>query len=147
MCNVRELAIALNRLPPVGPSALWQEGKGIRPNLFYQQGVTLRANYAAAEKAAEEAKIREAKYEKLSIFCGLPRVPIIGDYFRSGVDGSPIFQDRDLEFVAGKINPKTVFGPILDFDSYRKDTSEEFYAGLFVMILKQTPPDPNQQVK
>ena len=86
--------------------------------------MTLRAEYAAAEKAAEEARIRESKYEKLSKLCGLPRVPMIGDYFRSGVDGSPIFQDRDLEFVAGKINPKTVFGPILDFDSFRKDASE-----------------------
>ena len=79
LCNVRELAVALNRLPPVGPSALWQEGRGIRPNPFYQQGVTLRAECAAAEKAAEEAKIREAKYEKLSKLCGLPRVPMIGD--------------------------------------------------------------------
>ena len=106
LCNVRELAVALNRLPSVGPSAQWQEGRGIRPNPFYQQGVTLRAEHAAAEKAAEEAKIREAKYEKLSMLCGLSRVPMIGDYFRSGVKGSPTFQDRDLEFVAGKINPE-----------------------------------------
>ena len=34
LCNVRELAIAFNRLPPVGPSALWQEGRGVRPNPF-----------------------------------------------------------------------------------------------------------------
>ena len=102
--------------------------------------------HAAAEKAAEEAKIREAKYEKLSMLCGISRVPMIGDYFRSGVDGSTGFVDRDIEFVAGKINPKTVLGPILDFDSFRKDTSEDFFAGLSVMIMHQTPPDANQKV-
>ena len=80
------------------------------------------------------------------MLCGLSRFPMIGDYFRSGVKGSPTFQDRDLEFVAGKINPKTVFGPILDFDSFRKDTSEDFFAGLSVMIMHQTPPDANQKV-
>ena len=115
--------------------------------LFNQQGVTLRAEHAAAEKAAEEAKIREAKYEKLSMLCGLSRVPMIGDYFRSGVDGSTVFEDRDLEFVAGKINPKKVCGPILNFDSFRKDTAEDFFAGLSVMIMHQTPPDANQKVK
>ena len=48
--------------------------------------------------------------------------------------------------MAGKINPKTVFEPILDFDSFRKDTSEDFFAGLSVMIMHQTPPDANQKV-
>ena len=67
--------------------------------------MTLRAEHAAAEKAAEAAKFREEKSEKLSMRCGLSRVPTIGDYFRSGVNGSNVFQDRDLEFVAGKINP------------------------------------------
>ena len=97
LCNVRELAVALNRLPSVGPSAQWREGRGICPHPSYQQGVTLRAEHAAAEKAAEAAKIREEKYEKLSMLCGLSRVPMIGDYFRSGVNGSTVCQDRDLE--------------------------------------------------
>ena len=146
LCNVRELAVVLNRLPSVGPSAHWQEGRGIRPNPFYQQGVTLRAEHAAAEKAAEAAKIQEEKYEKLSVLCGLPRIPMKGDYFRSGVDGSTVFEDRDLEFVAGKIIPKKVFGPILNFASFRKDTAEDFFAGLSVMSMHQTPPDANQKV-
>ena len=145
-CNVKELAVALNRLPSVGPSALWKEGRGIRPNPFYQQGVTLRAELAAAEKAAEAAKIQEDKYEKLTMLCNISRVPMIGNHFRSGVDGSTAFEDKDLQFVAGKINPNKVFGPILNFASFRKDTAEDFFAGLSVMIMHQTPPDANQKV-
>ena len=51
-----------------------------------------------------------------------------------------------LPCVGGTINPNKVFGPILNFASFRKDTAEDFFAGLSVMIMHQTPPDANQKV-
>ena len=149
LCNTRELATALGRLPPAGRTAHWTEGRGIQPNLYYQQGVTLRAELAAAEKAAEAARLREQRSEQLAKICGLPRVPKIGDYFRTGVHGNfPTYHDKDLEFAAGKVNPRTVFGPILDVNSYRRDTDEECYMGFSVMYEDKGPRyrDPNQQV-
>ena len=107
--------------------------------------MTLRAELSAAKKAEEAAKIQEDKYEKLTMLCNLKRVPMIGDYFRSGADGATVYEDKDLRFVAGKINPKKVFGPILNFASYRIDTDQDFFAGLSVEFMYQTPPDANQK--
>ena len=96
--------------------------------------MTLRAELAAAEKAAEAAKQREQRYDQLSKLCGLPRVPMIGDDFRTGAHANfPTYHDKDLEFVAGKVNPRTVFGPFLDVNSYRRDTDKECYMGFSVM--------------
>ena len=62
--------------------------------------------------------------------CGLLRVPQIGDYFRTGVHGNhPTYHGKDLECVPGNVGPKTLIGPIQDFDSYRRDTDEDCYAG------------------
>ena len=107
---------------------------GIRPKPDYQLGVTLRAAQIAAEKSAADAKHKENVLESLSHLCGLPRVPQIGDRCRTGAPGNhPIYLSKDLEYVAGSVGPKTLIGPIQNFDSYRRDTDEKCYMGISVM--------------
>ena len=130
LCNSRELATALGRLPPARQQVHWLEGVGIRPNPDYQLGVTLRAAQTAADKAAADSKHRDNVLEQLSQLCGLPRAPQIGDRFRTGTPGNhQIYNSSSLEYVAGSISPKTLLGPILDYETYRRCTDHELGSG------------------
>ena len=150
LCNSRGLATALGRLPPARQQVHWLEGMGIRPNPNYELGVTLRAAQIAAEKAAADAKHKENVLENLSHLCGLPRVPQIGDIFRTGAPGNhPIYYSSSLECVGGSVGPKTLVGPILDFETYRRSTDEDLFAGISVLFVHEGPAyqDPNRPVQ
>ena len=114
LCNMKEVAVALGRIAPDGRPARWKDGsgRGIQLNPHYLQGVTLRAELSAAKAAEEAPKIQEDKYQTLAMLSNLKRIPMVGDYYRSGSDGATVFEDQDLNVVAGKIGSMKVFGPI-----------------------------------
>ena len=145
---MKEVAVALGRIAPDGRPARWKDGsgRGIQPNPYYLQGVTLRAELSAAKAAEEAAKIQEDKYQKLAMLSNLKRIPMVGDYYRSGSDGATVYEDQDRNVVAGKIGSMKVFGPILSLASYHKDTDQDFFAGLSVQFMYQTLPDANGKI-
>ena len=150
LCNSRELATALGRLPPARQQVHWLEGMGIRPNPDYQLGVTLRAAQTAADKAAADAKHRENVLEQLSQLCGLPRALQIGDRFRTSAAGNhPVYHGSSLDYVAGSLGPKTLLGPILDFEVYRRCTDVDLFAGIAVLFEHKGPAyrDPGSPVQ
>ncbi len=133
---MREVAVALGRLAPDGRAPRWMTGSGtgIQFNPHYQQGVTLSAELSLANSAIEAAKITDDSNKKLAMLANL-KVPEKGDYYRCGSDGAAVYDDKDLTMVAGKLGARKTVGPILNFASYRRDTSQDMFAGLAVQFL------------
>ena len=142
LCNMREVAVALGRIAPDGRAPRWLtgSGRGIQLNPHYQRGVTLSAELSLANSAIEAAKITDDSNKKLAMLANL-KVPEKGDYYRCGPEGAAVYDDKGLTMVVGKLGARKTVGPILSFTSYRRDTSQDMFAGLAVQILYRTPLD------
>ena len=69
------------------------------------------------------------------------KIPEKGDYYRCGPEDAAICDDKGLTMFVEKVGARKTVGPILSFTSYRRDTSQDMFAGLAVQILYRTPLD------
>ena len=141
LCNFREAAVALGRLPQTdnqGPR--WKTGsnRGIFLNPDYVRGETLCAELTLAQQSEEATKKDDDDNQKLAVLANL-KLPQIGDYYVCGPMGATIYSDKALMTISGKIDATKTFGPIIDFSSYRLDSAKDFIAGIVVESMHKTP--------
>ena len=143
LCNLREAAVMLGRLPQTdkqGPR--WKTGsnRGIFLNPDFVRGETLCAELTLAQQSEEATKKDDDDNQKLAVLANL-KLPQIGDYYVCGPMGATIYSDKALTTISGKIDATKTFGPIIDFSSYRLDSAKDFIAGLVVEFMHKTSAD------
>ena len=143
LCNLREAAVMLGRLPQTdnqGPR--WKTGsnRGIFLNPDFVRGETLCAELTLAQQSEEATKKDDDDNQKLAVLANL-KLPQIGDYYVCGPMGATIYSDKALTTISGKIDATKTFGPIIDFSFYRLDSAKDFIAGLVVEFMHKTSAD------
>ncbi len=111
LCNLREAAIALGRLPQTnnqGPR--WKTGSNrcIFINPDYVRGETLCAELTLAQQSEEATKKDDEDNQKLAVLANL-KLPQIGDYYVCGPMGATTYSDKALTTISGKIDATKTF--------------------------------------
>ena len=136
-CNFREAAVLLGRLPrndSQGPRWKTGSGRGITLNTGYVRGETLCAELTLAQRKNEDSDKAEENRLKLAALASI-KMPQMGDYFQAGAAGASLYSSKDFSVIFGFVKPGQYFGPIIDYDSYRLDSDNEFVACLMVEFV------------